>query len=80
MLTCLGGGGSTTPSLFFLSVQNLSPLHAPSVLKRGRERGREVSGAAATSATAATDAFVVVAGASVVAGGTNLPEVDGRRR
>ena len=69
-VTCLGGG-SLAPSLFFLRVQNLSPLQAPSVLKRGRDLGRDVTGAAAAAA-------VVVA--SVVVGGTNLPEVEGRRR
>ena len=63
------------PSLFFLSVQNLSPLHAPSVLNRGR--GLDVLRGALV--------VVVVAAASVVVvrGGTNLPEeeeVEGRRR
>ena len=53
-------------------MQNLNPLQAPSVLKRGRDRGREVLGAAAV--------VVVVEVASVVVGGTNLPEVDGKRR
>lgn len=60
-------GVSEAPNLFFLRVQNLSPLQAPSLLKRGLERR-------------GGDGAVVVVAASVVVvvtlmGGTNLADV-----
>merc|ERR1711963_1291322 len=63
-------GVSEAPNLFFLRVQNLSPLQAPSLLKRGLER-RGGDGAVVV----VTASVVVVVVVVTLTGGTNLADV-----